>query len=64
MARRRDKSQPQRLALEMNNLLDIVTEDPSFPSRIAASLMFLVLGMQVVAGSVILSVLGIRKRRP
>ncbi len=41
-----------------------VTEDPSFPSRIAASLMFLVLGMQVVAGSVILSVLGIRKRRP
>lgn len=40
-----------------------ITEDPSFPSRIAASLMFLVLGMQVVAGSVILSVLGIRKRR-
>jgi hypothetical protein len=40
-----------------------VTVDPSYPSRVAASLMFLVLGMQVVAGSVILSVLGIRKRR-
>ena len=34
------------------------------PSGIAPALMFLVLGMQVVAGSVILSVLGIRKRRP
>jgi chemosensory pili system protein ChpA (sensor histidine kinase/response regulator) len=32
LARRRDKSQPHRLALEMNNLLDIVTEDPTFLS--------------------------------
>lgn len=33
------------------------------PARVAASLTFLVLGMQVVTGSVLMSVLGIRRRR-
>ena len=36
---------------------------PVEPGRVAASLSFLVLGMQVVASSVLLSVLGIRRRR-
>ncbi len=32
LANRREKSKPRRIAMEMNNLLDIVTEDPTFLS--------------------------------
>lgn len=37
---------------------------PVAEGRVAAALTFLVLGMQIVASSILLSVLGIRKRRP
>jgi glycosyltransferase involved in cell wall biosynthesis len=51
------------VALGVPLLLAWSRRAPVDPTGIAPSLMFLVLGMQVVAGSVILSVLGIRKRR-